>query len=163
MASDDRKIARHKTAIRRPSFSLPLKCLLRDGLVHETTTVFDYGCGHGQDIKLLRDMGVHCEGWDPVFQPQSPKQRADVVNLGYVINVVEHAEERSQALRSAWELAEKLLVVSAQVKFAASDRHSQYADGILARLRLRPSGCSLCIREMSGGSDHTGKACFPVC
>jgi len=34
---------------------------------------------------------------------------------------------------------------------------------ILARLRLRPSGCSLCIREMSGGSDHTGKACFPVC
>jgi len=34
---------------------------------------------------------------------------------------------------------------------------------LLARLRLRPSGCSLCIREMSGGSDHTGKACFPVC
>ncbi len=85
MKANETKIARHKTAIRRPSFSLPIKCLLRDGLVGEETTVFDYGCGHGQDIQLLRDMGIECEGWDPVFQPKAAKTPADVVNLGYVM------------------------------------------------------------------------------
>jgi hypothetical protein len=52
-------IARHKTAIRRPSYSLPIKCLLRDGLIYAETSVFDYGCGHGQDIELLRGSGTH--------------------------------------------------------------------------------------------------------
>jgi hypothetical protein len=31
MNAHETEIARHKTAIRRPSFSLPIKCLLRDG------------------------------------------------------------------------------------------------------------------------------------
>jgi len=131
MASETERIARHKTAIRRPSFSLPVKCLLRDGLVREQTTVFDYGCGHGQDIQLLRDMGIDCDGWDPVFRPEADRKPADVVNLGYIINVVEHIEERSGVVRTAWELCNGLLVVSAQVKFAASEDHSEYADGVL--------------------------------
>ena len=40
MKANETRIARHKTAIRRPSYSLPIKCLLRDGLVHGETTVF---------------------------------------------------------------------------------------------------------------------------
>ncbi len=92
-------IARHKTAIRRPSFSLPIKCLLRDGLLDPTGTLFDYGCGHGQDLKLLADMNIPCGGWDPVFRPDAEKQRADVVNLGYVINVIEDLRQRSATLR----------------------------------------------------------------
>ena len=131
MKGNKTKIARHKTAIRRPSFSLPIKCLLRDGLVPQETTVFDYGCGHGQDLNLLRDMDIPCDGWDPVFRPEADRKSADVVNLGYVINVVENVDERSAVVRSAWTLCEKLLVVSAQVKFAASDEHSEYADGVL--------------------------------
>ena len=131
MDNVNENIARHKTAIRRPSFSLPVKCLLRDGLIREETKVFDYGCGHGQDLELLSDMGIECQGWDPVFRPESDKKPADVVNLGYVINVVEHIEERSGVVRAAWDLCDKLLVVSAQVKFAASDDHSEYADGVL--------------------------------
>lgn len=131
MKVTETKIARHKTAIRRPSFSLPIKCLLRDGLVGEQSTVFDYGCGHGQDLRLLRDMGVDCDGWDPVFRPEAAAKRADVLNLGYVINVVENAEERSGVVRAAWGLCDKLLVVSAQVKFVASEAHAEYADGVL--------------------------------
>ena len=131
MKGNKTKIARHKTAIRRPSFSLPIKCLLRDGLVPQETTVFDYGCGHGQDLNLLRDMDIPCDGWDPVFRPEADRKSADVVNLGYVINVVENVDERSAVVRSAWTLCEKLLVVSAQVKFAASEEHSEYADGVL--------------------------------
>ena len=104
MNANETEIARHKTAIRRPSFSLPIKCLLRDGLVHAETTVFDYGCGHGQDIELLRGSGIPCDGWDPAFRADGEKKPADVVNIGYVINVIEDAQERTKAVRSAWEL-----------------------------------------------------------
>lgn len=132
MSVSKKRIARHKTAIRRPSFSLPIKCLLRDGLIDSSKTVFDYGCGHGQDIKLLCDMEIDCDGWDPVFQRDAQRKEADVVNIGYVINVVEDLNERTDALRSAWDLCRAMLVVAAQVKFAASDRELPgFADGVL--------------------------------
>jgi DNA phosphorothioation-associated putative methyltransferase len=83
------RIARHKTAIKRPSFSRPISCLLRDGLLDSETSLFDYGCGHGQDLKLLKDMDIQCDGWDPAFRPEAKKHRGDVVNIGYVINVIE--------------------------------------------------------------------------
>ena len=44
------RIERHKTAIRRKGFSLPVKCLLRDELFASPRTFFDYGCGHGEDV-----------------------------------------------------------------------------------------------------------------
>jgi len=125
-------IARHKTAIRRPSFSLPIKCLLRDGLLDSSKTLFDYGCGHGQDLKLLSDIDIAANGWDPVFQPAQKRQSADVVNIGYVINVIENPRERAAALRNACGLCEQLLVVAAQVEFAAPDKDlTEYADGVL--------------------------------
>src|SRR5438128_1377636 len=98
------RIQRHKTAIRRPSFSLPVKCLLRDGLLDSSKSLFDYGCGHGQDLALLRGMNVSCSGWDPVHRPNAERAPADVVNLGYVLNVVEDPAERAEALRQAWSL-----------------------------------------------------------
>jgi DNA phosphorothioation-associated putative methyltransferase len=97
-------VHRHKTAIRRPGFSLPINCLLRDGLLDGTRSLFDYGCGRGQDLALLQDLGIACEGWDPVHRPHTERSAADVVNLGYVINVIEDPQERSATLRSAWEL-----------------------------------------------------------
>jgi DNA phosphorothioation-associated putative methyltransferase len=94
--------------------------------------LFDYGCGHGQDLKLLRDMDVDCDGWDPVFRRDAERREADVVNIGYVINVVEDLDERTRALRSAWDLCRAMLVVAAQVRFAASDRElPEFADGVL--------------------------------
>src|SRR5205085_7662674 len=100
MVATDPVIHRHKTAIRRPSLSLPVKCLLRDGLFDASKRLFDYGCGHGRDIALLRDMGIGCDGWDPAHRAEVERERAEVVNLGYVINVIEDPEERVQALRS---------------------------------------------------------------
>jgi len=132
MGNVNGRIARHKTAIRRPSFSLPIKCLLRDGLIDISRTLFDYGCGHGQDIKLLEDLGIECGGWDPVFQQEGPRVFADIVNIGYVINVIENAHERSEALRSAWDLCRTMLVVAAQIEFAAPNKEQEeFADGVL--------------------------------
>jgi DNA phosphorothioation-associated putative methyltransferase len=125
-------IQRHKTAIRRGDFSRPVKCLLRDGLVGRDVTFFDYGCGRGEDIELLTTEGVACGGWDPVFRPDAARQEADVVNLGYVINVIENPEERADTLKSAWALCRQLLSVSAQVLVAGRGKEPvEFGDGVL--------------------------------
>jgi DNA phosphorothioation-associated putative methyltransferase len=125
-------IQRHKTAIRRGDFSRPVKCLLRDGLVGKDVTFFDYGCGRGEDLELLAADGVACSGWDPGHRPDASRQAADVVNLGYVINVIENPDERDATLRSAWELCRQLLVVSAQVLLAGRGKEPvEFGDGVL--------------------------------
>ncbi len=126
------RIPRHKTAIRRADLSRPLKTALQDGLIVPTSTVFDYGCGHGQDIEFLAAQGIACDGWDPAFRPDSPTHSADVVNLGYVLNVIEDLNERALTLKRAWTLAGRLLVVSALVK-EDGQRQSQvpFGDGVL--------------------------------
>lgn len=45
-------IARDRTAIRRADLSMPLRTALHDGVLSSGTEVFDYGCGHGDDIRL---------------------------------------------------------------------------------------------------------------
>ena len=128
----DVEIARHKTAIKRGSFSKPLKCLLRDGLLSEEKEYFDYGCGHGRDLDLLADINISCQGWDPAFRPNASKQAADVVNIGYVINIIEDPKERAQAVSGAWDLATEVLCVAAQIEFAAPDKEQQvFGDGYL--------------------------------
>jgi hypothetical protein len=89
MESQTPAIPRHRTALRRTDLSRPAKCALRDGLITAETSVLDYGCGHGIDVDLLGTQGIACAGWDPVFFPDRPVQEADVVQLGYVINVIE--------------------------------------------------------------------------
>jgi DNA phosphorothioation-associated putative methyltransferase len=132
MAAETPAIPRHKTAIRRMDLSRPMKSALLDGLIHANVTVFDYGCGHGQDIELLGAQGISCAGWDPAFLPESPTQHADVVNLGFVLNVIEDVDERATALRQAWSLARHLLIVSAQVKEAERGQSQvAFGDGVL--------------------------------
>ncbi len=56
----------------------------------------------------------------------------DVVNLGYVINVIENPEERAATLGRAWGLAQQLLVVSAQVIMAGRGKAPvEFSDGVL--------------------------------
>ena len=57
-----------------------------------------------------------------------------VVNLGYVINVIESPGERAETLRSAWNLAEGLLVVSARMTWDARDLVGRpMGDGLVTR------------------------------
>jgi DNA phosphorothioation-associated putative methyltransferase len=89
------EIDRHKTAIRRTGFSLPVRCLLRDGVLDTSHTLFDYGCGRGQDLEFLTEMQFSCAGWDPVHRPEGMPTPSDVVNLSYVINIIENPAERA--------------------------------------------------------------------
>ena len=126
----------HKTAIQRWSLSRPVSLALDDGLLSTETTFFDYGCGRGGDLLRLHKMGVPVSGWDPAFFPDEERTPADVVNIGYVVNVIEDPEERAVALYAAWELAQKLLVVSARLEWEARTVAGSYqGDGIVTRKR----------------------------
>jgi DNA phosphorothioation-associated putative methyltransferase len=125
-------IHRHKTALRRANLSRPAKCALRDGLMTADTSVFDYGCGHGGDVELLAAQGIACAGWDPVFCPERPVFEADIVQLGYVINVIEDPHERVETLQRSWRLCRRLLVVAAQVQVEARGQATvAFGDGVL--------------------------------
>jgi DNA phosphorothioation-associated putative methyltransferase len=124
-------ISRHKTAIKRPDLSRPIRLALEHGLLNLDTSLFDYGCGYGDDIERLNEQGIVSTGWDPVHRPDPEREQADVVNLGYVVNVIEDAEERATVLRDACSLSRKLLIVSARLSIEAKNgiSPSPYGDG----------------------------------
>ena len=93
----------HKTAITRNSHSLPIKLAIHDQIISTSRDVFDYGCGKGDDIAFLKDQEIACSGWDPVHVSDTSCEEADVVNLGYVINVIENLQERVETLKKAFE------------------------------------------------------------
>jgi hypothetical protein len=108
-------IQRHKTALTRNELSKPVKSLLEYGLLRSGTTFFDYGCGQGADFRGLQGLGYEADGWDPVFRCEASKREADLMNLGYVLKVIEDPAERMEALVDAYRHARRLLVVSAMI------------------------------------------------
>ena len=125
-------IERHKAALKRSELSRPVRIALEADLFKEGTTFFDYGCGCGEDVKQIASQGYSSSGWDPYYRPDAELEAADIVNLGYIINVIEDIAERRQALIRAWELTRRVLIVSAQV--LVDDRRRglvAYGDGIV--------------------------------
>ncbi|PSB29143.1 DNA phosphorothioation-associated putative methyltransferase [Stenomitos frigidus] len=128
------KIDRHKAALVRTALSKPMRSALEAGLFTTGTTFFDYGCGHGGDVQRMAEQGFDGSGWDPHYQPDTPRVAADVVNLGYVINVIEDPVERREALVNAWALTQRVLIVSAQVLIEDRIRGTViYGDGVITR------------------------------
>ncbi len=129
--SDRKEVLRHRTAISRTKLSLPFQCLERHGYLEKDFTIFDYGCGKGGDVDALEEQGINAAGWDPHYRPDAKKTTADVVNIGYVINVIEVPSERVEVLKEAFELANMLLVVSAQLNQHRNPTHRTYRDGVI--------------------------------
>ncbi|HEY9864112.1 MAG TPA: DNA phosphorothioation-associated putative methyltransferase [Candidatus Obscuribacterales bacterium] len=126
------KIERHRAAIPRKHLSRPVRLALEAEVFQENSTFFDYGCGYGGDIQRLAEQGYTSSGWDPYYSPQTPQIESDIVNLGYVINVIECQNERREALTQAWNLAQKVLIVAAQVLVDAQEKGIMvYGDGVI--------------------------------
>lgn len=106
------QIDRGATAIRRNATSRPLALLLANGLVAANDRVLDFGCGYGEDVDHLRQLGHDAVGWDPHHRPEGPLEPADVVLCSYVLNVIEKPSERLEALRQVWDLAHRVVLVS---------------------------------------------------
>ncbi len=127
-------IERHKAAIVRKSLSRPVRLAWEAELFEPDTSFFDYGCGYGGDIERIAEKGFAALGWDPYYHADAVKISADIVNLGYIINVVEDLAERREALVQAWELTCRVLIVAAQVLIDDRDRGIvAYGDGIITR------------------------------
>lgn len=125
-------VVRHKTAIVRRDLSQPMQLMMRLGVVDKHRSVFDYGCGQGEDVAALASEGYEAFGWDPHHAPQGPRRPADVVNLGFVLNVIEDPRERVETLKDAWGFARQSLCVSVmpQGKYSTAGQ-KPYRDGFL--------------------------------
>lgn len=125
-------VHRHRTAMVRHTLSQPMSLAVRHGMVRPGVTVFDYGCGQGDDVRALASAGVEAAGWDPHFAPRMPRHDAEIVNLGFVLNVIEDPAERLVAVKAAWALATRMLVVSVMIVGAVPvDGLRQFGDGYL--------------------------------
>ena len=127
------EVERHRAAMTRVELSRPTRLAIESGIITPETTIFDYGCGIGGDVQRLKSAGYTCEGWDPYYFPDVELRSADIVNLSYIINVIEDPDERDKSLRQAWELTGKVLMVAAQILVNELRGVFAYGDGILTK------------------------------
>jgi DNA phosphorothioation-associated putative methyltransferase len=86
------------------------------------------------DIEALQGLGYTINGWDPAFRPKAPKTEADIVNLGYVLNVIENPRERIEAIKGAFALTRKALLVSVMAEGQQTVAHTRACgDGFLTK------------------------------
>lgn len=126
------RVDRHRTALVRAEVSKPVRLILEHAQLRTGEALFDYGCGHGTDVSALRALGRKATGWDPVHAPEGPRLPAPVVNLGFVLNVIEDPAERVEVLHAAWKLTGRLLVVSTLISGQeAYNEFRCFGDGVL--------------------------------
>ncbi|QLE55603.1 DNA phosphorothioation-associated putative methyltransferase [Nostoc sp. TCL26-01] len=130
--SETLEIERHRAAIARTEISRPVRLAIEWAILNPDKSFFDYGCGYGGDVQRVANLGYTSAGWDPYYYPDAAITPADVVNLGYVLNVIEDTEERHQSLIQAWEITRQVLIVAAQILInAPSKAQLAYNDGIV--------------------------------
>lgn len=128
----DINVERHLTAIDRNKLSGPLQTLAKNSFLDGSYTFLDYGCGKGDDARELEAHGLNVSSWDPVHNPEGNLTSSNIVNLGFVINVIEDTDERKETLNRAFELAETILVVSAMVAGeSVTSQFMPYKDGVI--------------------------------
>lgn len=123
-------VQRHLTALARTAISAPVQLLLRHGLLIPGRTFFDYGCGRGDDVAALAAEGFCSNGWDPHYAPEMECKSADVVNVGFVINVIEDPAERIEVLHRAFNLTQGAMAVAVML-YAPESQGRRFADGVV--------------------------------
>lgn len=134
---NDKKIIidRHKTAITRYNFSRPVQTILEYSLLKDNKSFFDYGCGLGDDVRGLSSNGFKAKGWDPNHAPKNKKIKSNIVNLGFVLNVIEDPAERISVLLDSFKLAKDILVVSTLITTSITAVNTRpYKDGIITSI-----------------------------
>lgn len=132
LTSSEIEIERHKTAIDRNKLSSPMQALARHGYFDGEHSLLDYGCGKGDDIRELEAHGLDVDGWDPAHHTKGKLKKHDIVNLGFVLNVIEDIQERKDTLKKAFSYAKQLLIASVMVAGESVIRQfTPYKDGVI--------------------------------
>jgi len=125
-------IERHRTAIDRNQLSQPMQALARHNYINGEYTILDYGCGKGDDVRELEAHGIDVTGWDPVHRSDEEYSNRDIVNLGFVLNVIEDRQERTETLLDAWKHTDKILVVAVMIAGdSVISQFTPYKDGVI--------------------------------
>ncbi|MCE2699303.1 MAG: hypothetical protein PX483_16555 [Nostocales cyanobacterium LE14-WE4] len=106
----------HLAAPIRKRMSPLTRKVINLNLLSKEDTHLDYGCGFGKDTEELTNLGYLSTGYDPYYFPEYPKKLYDVVTMNYILNVIESIEERRETLIKAWNLANKHLIISTNIK-----------------------------------------------
>ncbi|OQW90348.1 MAG: hypothetical protein BWK79_20125 [Beggiatoa sp. IS2] len=116
--------------IKRARLSSPIRMLRDMGFLDGRYSVFDYGCGRGDDVIAMREMGVDANGFDVKFFSDNPLFEADIVNLGFVINVIPNKKDRTL---NAFKLARKFLIISVPRYESVNSRrnYTRFNDGYI--------------------------------
>ncbi|WP_462171619.1 DNA phosphorothioation-associated putative methyltransferase [Pseudoalteromonas xiamenensis] len=70
----------------------------------------------------------------PSTQTNGVLEKRDIVNLGFVLNVIENIDERAVTLQKAYSYAEKLLVVSVMLlNNAVLENYKPFKDGVITK------------------------------
>jgi diadenosine tetraphosphate (Ap4A) HIT family hydrolase len=85
----------HLTAIERVYLSFPAQLLWNQDLLKGQ--ILDFGCGFGNDVKLLQAKGLDVTGYDPHYFPEYPENKFDTILCFYVLNVL-FPEEQTNVL-----------------------------------------------------------------
>ncbi len=83
----------HLTAIERVYLSFPAQLLWNQDLLKGQ--ILDFGCGFGNDVKLLQAKGLDITGYDPHYFPKYPENKFDTILCFYVLNVLFPEEQTS--------------------------------------------------------------------
>lgn len=131
MAASEIRNHRHKTAMRRNALSRPVSAAIKDRVLRPQKSFFDYGCGYGSDIEILKASGFVPSGWDPFYFPNNKKVSSEIVNLGFVLNVIEDPNERTSVLKDAFDLATECLIASVRIDSAFFE--DRFGDGAITK------------------------------
>ncbi len=126
-------IPRHKAALKRTNLSHPMAAILEAGILQQQLKHLDYGCGRGDDIHFLRELGFCSSGYDPYNFPDTPKKAVDIVTLLYVLSTIEIPSTRGEVLCKAYKLARQCLVVSALTTRTNNYPGIVYNDGAITK------------------------------
>lgn len=91
----------HLTAIDRTNLSFPVRFLADKNLLK--LRILDFGCGLGNDVKLLQQKGLDITGYDPHYAPIYPSGKFDTIVCCYVLNVL-MPEEQADVLMNVAHL-----------------------------------------------------------
>lgn len=85
----------HLTAIERDKLSFPAQLLLNKNLLQGK--ILDFGCGLGNDVKILQQKGLDITSYDPYYFPEYPNGKFDTIMCCYVLNVL-FSEDQANVL-----------------------------------------------------------------
>jgi len=102
----DKKMNGHLTAISRKGPSAPLKIFLKNRLFSPTSSIIDYGCGQGADVRALNSTGFTAVGYDPHWAPDVELSASDYITCTYVFNVIPEGQ-REKTLQKIKGLLKK--------------------------------------------------------